>query len=252
MPGNGHPGGAEMTAAAKTPNARPINWWWGILLLAVAAAGWWLQPAKTDTGRMGFLDRILFPIETNRFAPQSGSAVLGSSVVLSNDGRVARTISFGVVVRSDDLGRVWNRETRLPGPDRRPRFAAVAQSADGRRAIAVGWDGLIVTTDDDGATWVERPSGGKWELGRVVMSGDGLRAIVTGRFRDEALLRTEDGGITWKSQTPSGGDVSLAADGLTGLLNGRTLQRTTDGGATWTDVTTGLGPDAGVERVALA
>jgi hypothetical protein len=87
------------------------------------------------------VDRILFPIETNRAAGSSPS-FLESAVALSSDGRVARMVSYGAVVRSDDLGTIWYRETSLPATNQDSRLMAVAQSSDGRRAIAVGEGGL--------------------------------------------------------------------------------------------------------------
>jgi hypothetical protein len=240
----------KATAAAK-----PMSLWWGVLLLAVAGAGWWLQPARTDTGRTGLVERILFPLETNALAPD-GSLVIapGATLALSNDGRVARVALARSVLRSDTLGTIWYREA-IPDRDSHNRLRAVAQSANGRRVIAVGSKGRIVTTIDDGATWTERASGVDWDLDGVAMSADGMRANAR-PAREKRVLRSVDGGITWTIHpAPAApfGALTLTADGSIGLIAGSDgLWRTTDGGATWSDVTAQLGADARVAHAAIA
>jgi photosystem II stability/assembly factor-like uncharacterized protein len=215
-------------------------------LLAIAVAGWWLQPYRSDTGRTGLIDRILFPTETNLVTPR------GFAVWLSHDGRVARAAAAGGTVRSDNLGAIWYPEIPAASPPfDRPAIMAVAQSADGRRAIAVGRSGIL-TTVDDGATWVERKPQGAEDLNGIVMSADGMRAIATGRELNR-ILRTEDGGITWTTQGRSLQSVSLSADGLTVLaISGERLLRSVDGGASWSDVTAQLGDGAQLLQIGMA
>jgi photosystem II stability/assembly factor-like uncharacterized protein len=138
-----------------------------------------------------------------------------------------------VVLRSNDGGATWYRETGVTDG----AINAVAQSADARRAIAVGRGGLILVTADGGATWAERSWKVAWRFNQISMSADGMRAIASA-YEGRRTLRSADGGQTWTMDTATPvGQVTLAGDGRIGLIaDPRHLWPTVDGGATWSNV----------------
>lgn len=146
----------------------------------------------------------------------------------------------GLAVISDDGGRTW---TRRPTP---VGTALLGVALAGDRALAVGQSGTILR--GDGRTWTAVPSGTEGRLFAVALAGDGT-AVAAGGFG--VLLRSEDGGATWRNAAPDwaailedavephlyavrmvGGAVFVA--GEFGLV-----LRSTDGGRTWSATRTG-------------
>lgn len=70
--------------------------------------------------------------------------------------------------------------------------------ADDKNAVAVGYYGSIVETDDGGNTWHERPSGTTKSLYSVSMADD-KHGWAVGQVG--TILRTDDGGVTWTPQS---------------------------------------------------
>ncbi|CAG0963163.1 Ycf48-like protein [Myxococcaceae bacterium] len=68
---------------------------------------------------------------------------------------------------------------------------------DDRNAVAVGYYGSILRTDDGGNTWKERDSGTTKSLYSVSMA-DAKHGWAVGQLG--TILRTDDGGDTWKPQ----------------------------------------------------
>ncbi len=98
-----------------------------------------------------------------------------------------------------------------------------------------GWNGLIVATDDGGATWRRQVSGTQSEITGVsfVDPRHGWAVGFAG-----TILATVDGGATWKPQDNPGGDYLAVSfvDRSHGWAVGNcgVISATADGGATWT------------------
>lgn len=89
--------------------------------------------------------------------------------------------------RSDDGGRSWDP---VPGPGA-PRLVLLAWEGDGLWGAAV--DGTVFASEDEGRTWDRRGSlGGAPE---ALLAHEGL---VLGAAHDAGILRSDDGGATWK------------------------------------------------------
>jgi photosystem II stability/assembly factor-like uncharacterized protein len=106
----------------------------------------------------------------------------------------------------------------------------------GDRLVAVGNRGLILASLDGGKSWAQSPSPIDVTLTSLVCLDD-RHGFAVGH--EETLLRTDDGGSTWKLvQTDAQGTALLRVRFIgpkTGFAVGAlgTLLRTVDGGATW-------------------
>ncbi len=111
---------------------------------------------------------------------------------------------------------------------------------DPKNAIAVGYYGAILQTQDGGATWLRRESGTRRSLYSVSMP-DAKHGWAVGQLG--TILRTDDGGATWKEQPNEkrGQGVHLfgvhALDANTAWVVGEWGTRifTSNGGQTWED-----------------
>lgn len=114
------------------------------------------------------------------------------------------------------------------------RYEAVC-SIDATRAWAVGTGGVIVATDDGGATWTERPSPTTLTL-RSVSFADASSGWATGD--SGVLLATLDGGQTWMEQDSNStghlyGISSIDTTRAWAVGQRGTVLFTTDGGLNW-------------------
>ena len=109
------------------------------------------------------------------------------AIASSRDGRrVVVAGRKGVIWVSPDGGGSWNSRTSNVAD----HLEAVAMSDSGDVAVAVGRDGTILVSDDDGKErWGSRDSRTPDTLNAVVLGGDGRRMIVAGR--NAAVLRSE-------------------------------------------------------------
>lgn len=111
---------------------------------------------------------------------------------------------------------------------------------DDKNAVAVGYYGAIMQTQDGGDTWLRRESGTRRSLYSVAMP-DAKHGWAVGQLG--TILRTDDGGATWKEQpnVKRGQGVHLfgvhAIDANTAWVVGEwgTRMFTSDGGQTWED-----------------
>ena len=152
-------------------------------------------------------------------------------------------IEGGIVGRTRDGGRTWEfRSGILPGGDRGYSLSRV-QFRDTLRGVALGGTGIVLITDDGGATWRNV------RYGRS--TGDGLSDL---QFLDESnawaigpasIVRSVDGGETWGalvySSSENGylsGNAIHFIDGSRGWLAGHSgrFMRSDDGGISWTAV----------------
>ena len=114
-----------------------------------------------------------------------------------------------------------------------------------RLAIAVGSNGTVLTTDDDGLAWTERESGSSAWLRSVAFDASTGRAIAVGA--GGTVLTSNDRGFTW-AERDSGTSASLESvvfDASTGRAiavgAGGTVLTSSDGGVTWAERDTGIG-----------
>ena len=158
----------------------------------------------------------------------------------------AGTVGDQFVFHTTDGGRTWQQQ----GPTGDPANLFGIDSVDGRTVVAVGYvccvGPQITRSTDSGATWTVLPNqltsyGGRF---RAVQFATVSTGWIAGD--DGALLKTTNGGATWKQQNPIGLyrsgatylDVSFV-DERTGWIavSGPSLDsyllRTTDGGRTW-------------------
>ncbi len=97
-----------------------------------------------------------------------------------------RTSSFA------ESGWFWEN----PQPQGNPLLGVA--TLDASTAVAVGFGGTIIRTDDGGATWTRQSSGTVEDL-RAVSFVDANTGTAVGD--NGTILRTDDGGHTWTRQT---------------------------------------------------
>lgn len=151
--------------------------------------------------------------------------------------------------RTTDSGRTWQRLLRgtVPGE---PGVISVAASPDGRRILAGGPTGMLVS-DDAGRTW-NAPVGDLAQNPILQITGglnDGSRFLA---LTPQSLERTEDGGLTWQTLSPTEFDPDevrrlvpvLGWSDTFFAATRRGAFRSDDGGVTWSD----LASDTLIER----
>jgi photosystem II stability/assembly factor-like uncharacterized protein len=155
----------------------------------------------------------------------------------------------GYIVATTDGGRHWRTQFRTDFSEMRLGRVAFADARHGwvagtlpRPSGSGGDAGVILATDDGGATW-EVQYEARLPLYPVACT-DAMHAWAAGH--DGLVIATSDGGKSWREQ-PSGTSESLRAvsfsDSRHGwILAGRgALLATADGGASWTKVKMGPG-----------
>ncbi len=180
------------------------------------------------------------------------------AVALNGAGQGIVVGRSGMVLTSADAGRTWQR--RDSGVT--SSLFGVHLGEDGQ-AWAVGHLGVILRSQDAGASWQpqaydatlppldgqagaaggvlsanEEENEGAVEEARLVAVAfaDGRRGWIVGEFG--LILRTEDGGTTWRRQRAASGELLLGlhlADAERALAFGAegVCMRTEDGGRTW-------------------
>ncbi|MBX3747275.1 MAG: hypothetical protein KF833_18355 [Verrucomicrobiae bacterium] len=273
-------------------NRARLRWFGAGLAVLLVSGGWfcWLQPPlPVGLVRAGFPSWSWWwqPREEHAAMrlPRLPSARYNASFFIKRSGWVVG--EAGLLVRTMDGGRSWtvpsevtweapagvepeasaateaygekagdmppNVEQRsLPAeqrgvrqPDaetpRGPRDLYAVHFADEQRGWVVGDGGVILRTEDGGATWRRQMSGTDADL-RSVSTVDGTNGWAVGW--DGIVLRTADGGATWGAQTSGIRERLLSvafADGQRGWAVGEagTILRTEDGGASWREQTSG-------------
>ncbi|WP_420467499.1 WD40/YVTN/BNR-like repeat-containing protein [Panacagrimonas sp.] len=114
----------------------------------------------------------------------------------------------GLVKITTDGGQTWTRQ-EAPTP-----LAMIDVASNGRRTIAVGQMGLILVREGDGA-WKKVESGTDRRLLRVDINQSGL-AFIVGAFG--TLLKSTDGGETWKDVAPNWAGLYDSGEGDTAVI----------------------------------
>ena len=194
-------------------------------------------------------------------SPQRGVATCRNGVLLAtNDGGdtwLQETVTSGDVwdvglashiclIGGEDYLNFLNAPAPLPDPT--PGWESINSPVDealidvtfldDQVGIAVGYDGTILRTTDQGLTWTEIPSGTDKNLSSVDFKGN--IGYISGQNR--TMLRSDDGGLTWRTLTTGGVfdsyflKVQVYDDKVAWALDqgdGQVLY-TVDSGYTWT------------------
>ncbi len=154
----------------------------------------------------------------------------------------------GQVFVTRDAGESWMQAADLPD-----QFLEAVWLLDMRRALMAGDRGLQLS-EDSGRTWYE--VSGARGLNLYALSSPAEGVGFAGGFTAAgapALLRSDDGGRTWRrlGAFPGRGPIAaLLFDSLEEgvVASGRDLWRTQDGGATWALVASDLGKVRAIHR----
>jgi len=118
--------------------------------------------------------------------------ILGLSAE-SQDGQRLLARTRGGTWRSSDGGTTWEKQAETV--DEAMEGMQVRSARSGERGWALGKEGRLRSTKDDGKSWTPVELGTKAELRSIQMTRDGKRVWL---FGDEnTLLRSHDGGRTW-------------------------------------------------------
>lgn len=110
----------------------------------------------------------------------------------------------------------------------------------------IGQAGLIMRTDDGGATWTTQRSGTDADFSSGFFLDENHAWVIGTRVPQNVMLATRDGGATWIPQYP-GTDETLESvfflDAMNGIAVGAagTIRRTRNDGLSWSTVNTGVG-----------
>lgn len=164
------------------------------------------------------------------------------------------SVSDEVMVRSFDGGGTWEDiSANSAAAGGQLLYAVTVGPGEGAagadRWIAVGEDGWIETSDDDGENWTSRSLSGTW-LGTddvtTVWYGNGVFMLGS---RDGGELETSPDAITWTHRTPSGWGtangiftISYSADLARWVIAGQVgeIGYSDDDGVNWTSVDTSV------------
>ncbi|MBI5926645.1 MAG: hypothetical protein HY836_13720 [Aquabacterium sp.] len=170
---------------------------------------------------------------------------------LNADGQQLWMSSGRHVLASRDGGQVWVPQVSLPegAPQ---RLTDLQFTGDGQRGWVVGSQGVVLSTEDGGKSWLAwstSPGGTSKPMGRtgtgawlhsVAVLGNGSQMWAAG---EGTLLQTLDGGRNWQSQPAPGGHarvIRFSADGKQGWVAGAggSLHTTFDNGQHWLPLAT--------------
>ena len=180
--------------------------------------------------------------------PQSLGTSDGVNDIYFRDREDGYVLAGNRVFTTEDGGRAWRRSGEfLPGAfdGALPELYSVRFTSK-RKGWVVGsvsrrdvvTDGLLLSTDDRGASWARQPSPSRSELIHLDFDGDKKGWIVGA---SGTILHTRDGGRTWSRQN-SGTKVTLYHVEFNGDERGwavgerGTILRTTNGGQTWLSI----------------
>lgn len=147
------------------------------------------------------------------------------------DPEIGWAVGADVIIRSTDGGQTWEKQRS----DHNEVLYGV-QCISSVQALAVGQDGLLLSTEDGGKNWLRQDSNTGATLTRV-RSFDGTGWILGGLTEKGLLMKTVNGVSKWKrvqlntSETP----LDIYINGQQGWIVGAsgTILHTNDGGQSW-------------------
>ena len=150
------------------------------------------------------------------------------------DARHGFAVGVDTILATTDGGASWTRQSVDGGLPWNTLIDAVA-TVDGRNAWAVDERGGLESTTDGGKTWVRTrlvtAAHPLCDLAFVDSRRGWIAAV-------DMVLSTSDGGLTWSQQSLPGRLFAIAfADDVNGWCVGDVILRTRDGGSSWRDVT---------------
>ena len=209
-----------------------VGWalkFWGALYTSTDRGQTWQQSVVQDDIQMG--------------------AVLGFHFVTPQKAWVLRrnlpVDGLGMLLKTEDGGKNW-QSVLEKDPAMDSFFGGIAFSFDGQYGVALGGLQGAYATSDGGSTWVRHQRKLEAEIVRVrFVEGQTFVAV----SREGDILRTEDGGQSWrvvKQLSASASpriffELEVLPSGRAYASGGGGLLVSDDGGLTWRDQATGIG-----------
>ncbi len=116
---------------------------------------------------------------------------LGYAEILYNRGGPVHLLSFGLLHSSDDLGKSWTSVKTVDG------VAARAVSIVGKTGILAGPNGISAFSSDSGKTWTKLD---QWSEKIYIAAEMVDEDVGYAAGTDATMMRTTDGGRTWKAE----------------------------------------------------
>ena len=182
----------------------------------VGALQWWVTPIEKNA----FARRFTATADLSDFAVMDDGRTI---FVVGDDGTLLKSVNAGATWRSLADNVKWRDGTPLDDsngpaserPTSLPALSSVAASPDGSLGIAVGENGTVLASDDNGLTWTERGSGTSASLFAVAFDAGTARAVAVGG--DGTVLNSGDNGLTW-TERGSGTAFTSEEAGATGSI----------------------------------
>jgi len=159
----------------------------------------------------------------------------------------------GQVIRTTDGGNTWNliqtdASRNLYG------LGILGVQAEGAAPILIGGDtGVILVSNDDGATWNSGSSSVSYNLlYRASFVSEEIGFVSGGSSTEGDLLKTTNGGVTWTKLSFDPGERFYSVHfldenvGYAGTTGPNGLYKTTNGGENWTQLNTGTGVSSSI------
>jgi photosystem II stability/assembly factor-like uncharacterized protein len=162
--------------------------------------------------------------------------IVAAARLFNVDRAGGRVFAYGSknIIASSDRGRTWRKVLR-------PRKALLASLdfVSARTGYVLGQDGQVFKTRTGGRRWADMSGVGTDDATGMAFSSDRRGYLTLSRFGDDSsgyLLRTTDGGRTWRPQLVSSegptaeGLAAVGSDAAFLLADSSTLLFTTSGG----------------------
>jgi len=142
-------------------------------------------------------------------------------------------VGAGNILHTDNGGATWRQLTRLTGSQLNE--VQFVNSEIGYVAGRTEWGCVVLRTVDGGSNWQEvyEATRSGYVFGMATLGN----RIVVAAINDDHLIRTQDGGATWKivdSEMLGASDVTFTFTGIGWVVGRRgAFYRSTDQGKTW-------------------